>query len=44
MIFIFLEKLMYQKKFLEFAAQKEIIVHYFNHHGYFVGSFYPAST
>ncbi|MEK4180219.1 type I-B CRISPR-associated endonuclease Cas1b [Aeribacillus sp. FSL K6-1121] len=29
------------KKFLEFAAQKEIIVHYFNHHGYFVGSFYP---
>jgi CRISPR-associated protein Cas1 len=29
------------KKFLEFAAQKEIIVHYFNHHGYYVGSFYP---
>ncbi|BDG48932.1 type I-B CRISPR-associated endonuclease Cas1b [Parageobacillus sp. KH3-4] len=29
------------KKFLEFVAQKEIIVHYFNHHGYYVGSFYP---
>jgi CRISPR-associated protein Cas1 len=29
------------KKFLEFASQKEIIVHYFNHHGYYVGSFYP---
>ncbi|RAK19107.1 CRISPR-associated protein Cas1 [Anoxybacillus vitaminiphilus] len=29
------------KKFLEFAEQKEIIVHYFNHHGYYVGSFYP---
>ncbi len=29
------------KRFLEFAAQKEIIVHYFNHYGYYVGSFYP---
>ncbi|MED5050728.1 type I-B CRISPR-associated endonuclease Cas1b [Anoxybacillus rupiensis] len=29
------------KKFLEFAAQKEIIIHYFNHYGYYVGSFYP---
>jgi CRISPR-associated protein Cas1 len=29
------------KRFLEFASQKEICVHYFNHHGYYVGSFYP---
>ena len=29
------------KKFLEFISQKEIIMHYFNYHGYYVGSFYP---
>ncbi|WP_339063927.1 type I-B CRISPR-associated endonuclease Cas1b [Tepidibacillus marianensis] len=29
------------KKFLEFASQKEICVHYFNHHGYYSGTFYP---
>ncbi|WP_054950064.1 type I-B CRISPR-associated endonuclease Cas1b [Numidum massiliense] len=29
------------KRFLEFASQKEICVHYFNHHGYYVGTFYP---
>lgn len=29
------------KRFLEFASQKQIIVHYFNHYGYYVGSFYP---
>jgi len=29
------------KKFLEFASSKEICVHYFNHHGYYSGSFYP---
>lgn len=29
------------KKFLEFASQKEIIIHYFNHFGYYMGTFYP---
>lgn len=29
------------KRFLEFASQKETIVHYFNHYGYYIGSFYP---
>ncbi len=29
------------KKFLEFVSQKEIVVHYFNHYGYYMGSFYP---
>lgn len=29
------------KRFLEFVSQKEIILHYFNHYGYYIGSFYP---
>lgn len=29
------------KKFLEFASQKEIVVHYFSHYGYYMGTFYP---
>ena len=29
------------KKFLEFISQAEILLHFFNHHGYYVGSFYP---
>ncbi|GFR35137.1 type I-B CRISPR-associated endonuclease Cas1b [Thermobrachium celere] len=29
------------KRFLEFAAQKEILLHFFNYYGYYVGSFYP---
>jgi CRISPR-associated protein Cas1 len=29
------------KKFLEFVSQKEISLHYFNHYGYYVGTFYP---
>ena len=29
------------KKLLEFLSQKEIILHFFNHHGYYVGSYYP---
>lgn len=29
------------KRFLEFLSQKEIILHYFSHHGYYMGSFYP---
>lgn len=29
------------KKFLEFASQKEIIIHFYNYFGYYSGSFYP---
>lgn len=29
------------KRFLEFISQKEIIMHYFNHYGYYMGCFYP---
>jgi CRISPR-associated protein Cas1 len=29
------------KRFLEFATQNEIILHFFNHYGYYIGSFYP---
>jgi CRISPR-associated protein Cas1 len=29
------------KKLLEFLAQKEIILHFFNYYEYYVGSFYP---
>ncbi len=29
------------KKFLEFASQKEILIHYFNYYGYYMGTFYP---
>ena len=29
------------KKILEYFSQTEIVVHFFNHHGYFIGSFYP---
>ncbi|QGP92361.1 CRISPR-associated endonuclease Cas1 [Neomoorella glycerini] len=29
------------KRFLEFLSQKEIILHYFSHYGYYMGSFYP---
>jgi len=29
------------KKLLEFLSQKEIILSYFNHYGYYMGSFYP---
>lgn len=29
------------KKLLEFLSQKEIILHYFNYYGYYMGSFYP---
>lgn len=29
------------KKFLEFLSQKEIIMHYFSHYGYYMGTFYP---
>lgn len=29
------------KRFLEFVAQKEIILHFFNNYGYYTGSYYP---
>jgi len=29
------------KKLLEFLCQSEIILHFFNHYGYYIGSFYP---
>jgi CRISPR-associated protein Cas1 len=29
------------KRFLEFVSQKEICLHYFNHYGYYIGTFYP---
>ena len=29
------------KKLLEFLSQNEIIMHYFNHYGYYMGAFYP---
>lgn len=29
------------KRFLEFLTQKEIILHFYNHHGYYAGSYYP---
>ncbi len=29
------------KKFLEFCSQNEILIHYFNYYGYYVGTFYP---
>lgn len=31
----------FNKRFLEFLSEKEIILHYFNHYGYYMGSFYP---
>lgn len=29
------------KRLLEFLSQNEIILHYFNYHGYYMGTFYP---
>lgn len=29
------------KRFLEFLSQKEIILHFLNNYGYYIGSFYP---
>jgi len=29
------------KRLLEFLTQNEILVHFFNHYGYYIGSFYP---
>lgn len=29
------------KRFLEFASEKEICIHFFNYYGYYTGTFYP---
>lgn len=29
------------KRFLEFVSQKEILLHFFNYYGYYVGTYYP---
>jgi CRISPR-associated protein Cas1 len=29
------------KRLLEFLTQQEILLHFFNHYGYYIGSFYP---
>lgn len=29
------------KRVLEFLCEKEIVIHFFNHYGYYVGSYYP---
>ncbi len=29
------------KRFLEFLSKKEVVLHYFSHYGYYMGSFYP---
>ncbi|MGO1372146.1 MAG: type I-B CRISPR-associated endonuclease Cas1b [Senegalia sp. (in: firmicutes)] len=39
-IFIFGEVTL-NKKFLDYISQKEIIIHFFNYYGYYMGSFYP---
>ncbi|MBC7333386.1 MAG: type I-B CRISPR-associated endonuclease Cas1 [Actinobacteria bacterium] len=39
-IFVFGEVTI-NKKFLDFASQNEIIVHYFNYFGFYSGTFYP---
>ncbi|MFX0559031.1 type I-B CRISPR-associated endonuclease Cas1b [Tepidibacillus infernus] len=31
----------FNKRFLEFISQKEILLHIFNHYGYYMGTFYP---
>lgn len=31
----------FNKSLLEFVSQKEIIIHYFNYYGYYMGTFYP---
>lgn len=31
----------FNKRFIEFLSQKEVLLHFFNHHGYYTGSFYP---
>ena len=39
-IFVFGEVTV-NKRLLEFLTEREIIMHFFNHYGYYIGSFYP---
>ncbi len=39
-IFVFAE-VEFNKRFLELLSTHEIVLHYFNHYGYYMGSFYP---
>lgn len=39
-IFVFGEVSL-NKKLLELLSQREIVLHYFNYHGYYMGTFYP---
>ncbi|RLD16104.1 MAG: subtype I-B CRISPR-associated endonuclease Cas1 [Caldiserica bacterium] len=39
--FYFFGEVTINKKLFEFLNQNEIIVHFFNHFGYYIGSFYP---
>jgi CRISPR-associated protein Cas1 len=41
-IFIFGE-VSFNKKLLEFLSSNEVLVHFYNYYGYYVGSFYPRS-
>jgi CRISPR-associated protein Cas1 len=38
---IILGEVSFNKSLLEFISQKEIILHFYNHYGYYVGTFYP---
>ncbi len=31
----------FNKSLLEFVSKKEILIHYFNYYGYYMGTFYP---
>ncbi len=31
----------FNKKLLEFMTQNEVVMHFFNHYGYYIGTFYP---
>ncbi len=39
-IFVFGE-VTFNKSLVDFASQKEILIHYFNYYGYYMGTFYP---
>jgi len=39
--FYFFGEVTINKKLFEFLSQNEIIAHFFNHFGYYIGSFYP---
>ncbi|MGF7397773.1 type I-B CRISPR-associated endonuclease Cas1b [Thermoanaerobacterium thermosaccharolyticum] len=39
-IFVYSE-INFNKKFIEFISQKEILIHFFNYYGYYTGTYYP---